>query len=918
MSSSEQTPAGAPAGHARLLQVAAYWPALLTALLSSSLVLGLAWSHDQERQASERARVLGEVLNLRERVEALGRATFTPTANLVAMIELDGAISEARFTALATQAQLLLPHMRSIGAAPDDVLRFIYPLDGNQALLNLDLRQLPEQYSQIEKARRLGQAQLSGPLALRQGGMGLIQRSPVFIPQGDKPARYWGSVSLVADLKAFVEASGLSQQADLHLALYELQTPPVEAAPEQLLPGPLIWAQDGQSQPATLPAGSINLALDLPGARWLLSASPMQTSHALPSWVSLEMGVGMLASLGLSGLVALLVYRRRQLQQRNQALSTQLRDGQRIQAELEEAQLRFRSLTAMATDWVWEQDEDLRFTFISRIAEEATQVPSPTILGHKRWESPSLLPGTDWASHIAMLERHESFRDFEYAQLTPEGGVRHISISGAPVFDKDRRFCGYRGIGRNITEAKLAEQALRDSQTALSNALDRLQAVLDAAMEFAIVATDLQGRITLFNLGAERMLGYEQVELLGRPVTVLHLPAELAQHAEHLSAEQGQDLQGFEALVATARHQGSESRNWTFVRKDGSQLEVSLVLSSVRDPAGHDMGFLGIARDISQQRQAERALVTLNAELEQRVARRTHELSDALQHLRSAQDDLLRSEKMAALGSLVAGVAHELNTPLGNCLTTASTLDERMRELRRSFEGGQMRRSELERFLDDGRTACGILLSSMGTANELVAHFKQVSVDQTSAQRRVFELSDVVADVLSVLRPRLRKSTVRTLEDIQLPRPIDGYPGPLGQLITNLLMNALLHAFPEPLDPDKEAQICLRAWPMDELHFGFSVSDNGQGMRAEVRRRAFDPFFTTKMGRGGTGLGLNIVYNISTGILGGQVELKSEPGQGAEFIFRLPYVAPAATPAQAHAQAHAPAPLLPPPQPRLS
>ncbi|MBB4844044.1 PAS domain S-box-containing protein [Paucibacter oligotrophus] len=771
MSSSEQTPAGTPTRHIRLLRVAAYWPALLTALLSSSLVLGLARSHDQERQANERARVQGELMNLRERVEALGRATFTPTANLVAMIELDGHISEARFNALAAQALPLLPHVRSIGAAPDDVLRFIYPLDGNQALLNLDLRQLPEQYRQIEKARRLGQPQMSGPLALRQGGTGLIQRSPVFVSQGEQAARYWGSVSVVADLQAFMDAAGLNQQADLHLTLYELQTPPVDAAPEQLLPGPLIWAQDGQSPPPALAAGSINLALDLPGARWLLSARPIQAPRALPSWVSLEMGVGMLASLAISALVALLVYRRRQLQQRNLALSSQLRDGQRTQAELEETQLRFRSLTAMATDWVWEQDEELRFTFISRIAEEATQVPSPNILNHKRWESPSLLPGTDWARHIAMLERHESFRDFEYAQLTPEGSVRHISISGAPVFDKEGRFCGYRGIGRNITAAKLAEQALRDSQTALG---------------------------------------------------------------------------------------------------------------------------------------------TLNAELEQRVARRTHELSDALQHLRSAQDDLLRSEKMAALGSLVAGVAHELNTPLGNCLTTASTLDERMRELRRSFDGGQMRRSELTRFLDDGRSACSILLSSMGTANELVAHFKQVSVDQTSAQRRVFKLGDVVADVLSVLRPSLRKSRVRTLEDIQLPRPIDGYPGPLGQLITNLLMNALLHAFPEPAgDTAAEALIRLRAWPVDEHYFELSVSDNGQGMRAEVRRRAFDPFFTTKMGRGGTGLGLNIVYNISTGILGGQVELKSEPGQGAEFIFRLPYVAPTALPAQAHA----PAPPLPPPLP---
>ncbi|MET0519402.1 MAG: PAS domain-containing sensor histidine kinase, partial [Burkholderiaceae bacterium] len=411
------------------------------------------------------------------------------------------------------------------------------------------------------------------------------------------------------------------------------------------------------------------------------------------------------------------------------------------------------------------------------------------------------------------------------------------------------------------------------------------------------------GRITLFNRGAERMLGYGEPEMLGKEPTRLHLQTELDQRAAELSEQLGRPIVGHEIFTALPQRDGSETRLWTVMRSDGRPLIVSLSISGVRSRDGELLGFLGVARDISAQMRAEAELREANAMLETRVGLRTAELSAALSHLRQAQEELLRSEKMAALGSLVAGVAHELNTPLGNCLTTASTLDERTQETLQAFAADRLRRSGLADYLRDAAAGANILLRGLSTANELVAHFKQLSVDQTSSQRRQFDLASTIDDVLSLLRPRLRNTPYKLDCQISVRRPLDSYPGPLGQVVTNLVLNALLHAF----DGREQGRILISATELDAQRLQLIIEDDGVGMSAEVRRRAFDPFFTTKMGSGGTGLGLNIVYNIVRGVLGGQIELISEPGRGARFLMRLPFAAPQLP----RSGGHSPSPAMP-------
>lgn len=294
-------------------------------------------------------------------------------------------------------------------------------------------------------------------------------------------------------------------------------------------------------------------------------------------------------------------------------------------------------------------------------------------------------------------------------------------------------------------------------------------------------------------------------------------------------------------------------------------------------------------------RHREMDLQQLNAELESRVAERTEELqrsnlelSTAMETLEQTQAELLQSEKLAALGSLVAGVAHELNTPIGNSLMVASTLQDKTEEFERNLAGG-LTRSALNRHLDTNREASASLVRNLQRAGDLIASFKQVAVDQTTSQRRRFLLGEVVREIVLTLSPMLRNSPYQIRVEIPDGIVMDSFPGPLGQVLTNLISNALVHAF------DGRQQGVVRVSGMateDGENIVLSVIDDGVGIASEFVGRVFDPFFTTRMGRGGTGLGLSICHNIVEGVLGGHIAVSSTLGEGTTFAMTLPTSAP--------------------------
>ncbi|MDT9001109.1 two-component regulator propeller domain-containing protein [Paucibacter sp. APW11] len=273
--------------------------------------------------------------------------------------------------------------------------------------------------------------------------------------------------------------------------------------------------------------------------------------------------------------------------------------------------------------------------------------------------------------------------------------------------------------------------------------------------------------------------------------------------------------------------------------------------------------------------------------------------AEAYHRLKLTQTQLVAQEKLAALGALVAGVAHELNTPIGNSLLVASTLRDASEEFVQQARSGGLRRSELERYCDNASASSSLLLRSLSQAAELISSFKQLAVDQTSDQRRPFELRQLCEELALTFASRLRREEHRLELAIEPGIAMDSFPGPLGQVLGNLIMNALVHAF----EGRKHGLLQLQGQRLGSDRVQISFRDDGRGIAAEHLGRIFDPFFTTKLGQGGSGLGLHISYTIVSSLLGGSIRVSSSPGQGACFTIELPLVAPFAVEPPADAAA---------------
>jgi len=345
-------------------------------------------------------------------------------------------------------------------------------------------------------------------------------------------------------------------------------------------------------------------------------------------------------------------------------------------------------------------------------------------------------------------------------------------------------------------------------------------------------------------------------------------------------------------VVAASAVEGRKVDVW-LVRGDG--VEVLCKAFRYELHLGASTLMIWATIDITDLRRTEDALRDLNTELETRVASRTGalaqsnaQLSSTVETLKMAQSELVRAEKMAALGSLVAGVSHELNTPLGNGLMAVSAMADAVRNFKVNMQTG-LRRSDLDAFVSRVEQGADISVRNLRRAADLVSSFKQVAVDQTSSQRRQFELAEVVDEMVVSLMPSLRRTPYQiTVEVPKTGLLLDSFPGPLGQVLGNLINNAVLHGF----DGRTEGTIRITGEADGASHVMLRVIDNGNGIASELLARIFEPFVTTRMGRGGTGLGLHIAYNAVTSVLGGTLTVHSVQGQGASFEMRLPLQAP--------------------------
>ena len=300
-------------------------------------------------------------------------------------------------------------------------------------------------------------------------------------------------------------------------------------------------------------------------------------------------------------------------------------------------------------------------------------------------------------------------------------------------------------------------------------------------------------------------------------------------------------------------------------------------------PAGGDdeIGDMAGALDhfVSRRKQAETDLRSAKERAE-----------GAFAELKELQETLVQTEKMAALGGLVAGVAHELNTPVGVCLTAASLMTEKTEELARGFEGGQLRKSKVQDYIEIATEVSGLIRSNLERAGDLIRVFKQVAIDPSEDERQIFRVYDHIEMALALLAEKTRPLGHTLTIDCPAELTVDGFPEALRQALSVLIDNAVTHAFPE----GAPGAIAITGGEGPGGTVVLTIADDGAGIRPENLPRIFEPFFTTRRSQGGVGLGLHMVFNIVTSVLGGRITVESQPGQGCRFTIAIPARSPAA------------------------
>ena len=420
----------------------------------------------------------------------------------------------------------------------------------------------------------------------------------------------------------------------------------------------------------------------------------------------------------------------------------------------------------------------------------------------------------------ALLRTVEAFSRGRFDEPVPDVGDNELGrLAGA-----------LREFRQSAGQRALAERALRESEA-------RLRTLSDMSSD-VFWEVDADFRYTaLSGLRANELLAWH-VMLLG--VCPWDNPG-----------VKGEPLEWSRLRNAFESHRPFRDLQFQLQLPDGGVIHLQVSGDPVFGHDGGFCGFRGTGKDISKQKAVEAEIRRLNQSLEQRVAERTTELRQTNERLAHALEHLVQAEKLASLGNLVAGVAHELNTPLGNTLLTATHLRNRVHELQDVFKTGAMRRSELTAFIELSSDGLDLIERNLNRAAGLLANFKQVAVDQTSAQRRRFDLRKTVDEVVATLMPGLRKRRLVLVVDIPEGLELDSFPGPLEQVIANIVTNAAIHAF----GPDEAGELFILAEPVGTGEIELCIRDNGCGIPPEVQGRVFDPSSPPAWGRAAAGWG---------------------------------------------------------------
>jgi len=426
-----------------------------------------------------------------------------------------------------------------------------------------------------------------------------------------------------------------------------------------------------------------------------------------------------------------------------------------------------------------------------------------------------------------------------------------------------------------IEESQLSERVTKTYK-------DHLQLMMNSTAE-AILGIDKAGLCTFANSNCVQILGYTSEEnLLGKKLEeiISIRPANT----------KGAKSQSLSLMKAVQQDEKWESDDEFLYCQDGTSFPVEYWVHPIKKE-GLTEGYVITFINISRRKIIDAELTSHREHLAELVEERTlelhlsnNELQNNIAKLQETQTQLVQAEKMASLGGLVAGFAHEINTPLGIGVTSASNIHEKINKLHHAFESGEMKRSDLESFITHSRQGSDILMRNLQRTSELIRGFKQVAIDQSSEEWRAIELHDYVDEFILSIKPKWKRTAIKLVNDCNPDLKIYSHPGAIYQILSNLVINALIYAF----DENQEGRIYIRI-KADDKFVCLDISDNGKGISDENQKKIFDPFFTTRRGSGGSGLGLHIVYNLVTGTLKGTISCASHIGEGAVFHIKFPF-----------------------------
>ena len=612
-------------------------------------------------------------------------------------------------------------------------------------------------------------------------------------------------------------------------------------------------------------------------------------------------------------------------------------ERKRAEAALRESEQRFRAIFDQSFEFIGLMTLDGTLIQANRTALDFMGIQEADILGKPFWDTPYWTHSPDLQKRVReAIKRAASgeFVRFETSHRKFDGEAYYLDFSLKPVVDESGHVVFLIPEGRDITDRKQAKEALEDSE-------QKLKAVVYGSPipQFVI---DRDHRVIYWNNALEATSGIKAEDIIGtKQQWKAFYKEERPCLADLLIDGKNEEISALyqgkyskSKLVADAYE---VTDFFPMMGKEGTWLYFTA--TAIKDSRGNFVGALETLEDVTERKRAEEALHQANASLEIKVKERTMELTGVNQELRAMNEQqiamndelaamnaelihtneklnseiaerqrveaelagvnrkitqsyeelktmqayLIQSEKMAALGNLVAGVAHEINTPVGVGLMASSNLAQVTDEFLALCNGGMPPQGDLTNYLETLRESSAIIQRNLERAGKLIRSFKQVSADQSSEIQRIFNVKKYLEEILLSMNPRLKKTKHHITVDCDDEININGYPGAFAQIVSNLVMNSLTHAF----SGEEEGNMHIQVRKEGE-DIAFTYSDDGKGMESNVLAKIFDPFFTTKRGTGGTGLGLYIVYNIVTQQFGGSIECDSVPGQGAIFRIRLP------------------------------